>query len=1102
MSLEQEHYINLLEALTRAKARVTSLERETARIAALLGLGIDPSIGVPTPPSPYSEKAEYLQVDAVDISDYLGIEGDDRTRPSLGADAPEEIRPEKPQEISPLVHQVAAAHPDDYIDIEKSLFFPPSESVPLPTSNYGPTEGISPLSPGGGGVRGQQALDILDVGILEWDLKTKQVKADQRWNKLVGPGVELTLDPCAWLLTRLHPEDGRHFADNVQALLEGHKTRFCLASRMLPPVDRIWSRFTAGIQKDPTGNPLRMVIAVQDAPSQREMELALRVSEEKFRSLAGEEGDVVCRFDVSGRVLDIGPGIERYLGVPPQQVVGKHFSELGLGGDTPSFEENLWRVFEMGLPVHMELNLISPQVGEFAADCRFWPEFGMEGEVLSAIVQMRDMTFSRRMAENYHALFSSLVDGFMLFEPPLAGAHSPDEQNENFILVAANPALGKMLGVNVDSLVGKHLSTVFGKDAAFIADLLCETLATREPCQVSMAAQERPARYALSVYSPEPDRVACIIRDVTEMFLIEQELRLNEARFAALYRLSHMDDAPEEEVARFSLHQAVHLTGSTVGYLLLRRPDDDKARTLIYWSHEGMDDEDTPPPPPGRLLPKPGEAPIRRAEIFNHPVTDFPHPADGHAVARHMLAPVIEDDRIVCLAAVAEKEGEYESTDLRQLELFINGMWYQLRRRWSMETLQKAKEDAEAAGRAKSEFLANMSHEIRTPLNGMLGMLQLLQQTPLTPEQAEWTATAGYSGRSLLRVISDILDLSRIEANKLVLEPSRFDLAATVRSTLGMFTHEAVRKELSFELDMDPDIPPVLLGDDARVRQILFNLVGNAFKFTEQGTITVECRLLPSHMPNMPNACRIYLAVHDTGVGVPPDRINDMFRAFTQLDGSSTRRFGGSGLGLGIVRRLVQLMNGALCIDSETNAGTTVHLSLPFKHTEPEPALIDPTTPPQPPVTLNILLAEDDPVNQLTVKTLLRKDGHTVTCVDDGHQALEALLLRPFDCLLTDIQMPVMDGTELVGRIRRGHVEDIIPSAQVRELLGDPQGPLRNIPPGMPVIALTAHAMTGDKERFLTLGMDHYLSKPIIAEQLRAVLNHVGALLPANRPTE
>ncbi len=1094
--MSQERHARLLEALAQAKSSVTSLERELARSAALLGIGVDPTAGGAGAPSPYSEKAGYLQAETRDISDYLGIEGDDRTRPRLGPDAPVAIRPKTEPGVNPLVHQLAERHPDEALPLDGGpLLSPPGQQAAEPAMSEAALQPAEPAMSEAEHLR--LAVDVLEAGFLEWEPQTQRVFADRRWEALMGPGAETFPNPVAWLTERMQAEDGMHFAEGIATLLSGQRKRFAAVVRLRSPSGHFWGRLTARVQKDPDGVVRRLLLAVQDAGTQRETELALRISEEKFRSLAGGSSDVIMRFDAAGRILYAGPSIERYMPVRADKLVGKNLSDFRGRGDFPFFMENVLRVFEMGLPIETELTLLSPLAGEIVADCRFWPEFGQGGEVLSVVVQMRDMTFSRRMAENYHALFNSMVDGFLLFEP-LQSSAAPHKQPEtDFVILAANPAIGKMFNRTAESLVGHRLSDLFGNDAPQASQILQKALDTRAPVQMPLTAAERRARYELSIYSPEQRRVACIVRDVTEVFKFERELRLNEARFAALYRLTHMDEAPEEEVVRFSLHQAVHLTGSSVGYLYLRRPNDERGRGLIFWSHARLDDSDEKPPlpPPGRLLPRGGKHDIRRAEIVNRPVRDFPHPVAGRPVTRHMLAPVIEEDGVSCLAAVAEKEGSYTLADLRQLELFINGMWYLLRRRWSLQALQKAKEDAEAANRAKNEFLANVSHELRTPLNGILGMLQLLQQSPLTREQTDWVVTAGSSGRSLLRVISDILDLSRIEAGKLELAAGGFDLSATLRSTLGMFLQQAGEKHLNFDLRLDANIPLLLLGDDARVRQIIFNLVGNAFKFTEQGSILVECSLLRSSSPDL---CRVYLAVHDTGIGVPEERIDDMFQAFTQLDGSSTRRYAGTGLGLGIVRRLVQLMNGSLCIESEQGVGTSVHLSLPFGRVEAAvPVIGGPEAPPPQGRPLDILLAEDDPVNRLMIKTLLSKAGHTVTCVNDGRQALEALLLHPYDCLLTDIQMPEMDGVELVGRIRQGRTEDVAPSAETRSLMGVAAGPLRRIPQDIPIVALTAHAMTGDKERFLTMGMDHYLSKPISAEQLRSVLNHVAALLEA-----
>ncbi len=393
----------------------------------------------------------------------------------------------------------------------------------------------------------------------------------------------------------------------------------------------------------------------------------------------------------------------------------------------------------------------------------------------------------------------------------------------------------------------------------------------------------------------------------------------------------------------------------------------------------------------------------------------------------------------------------------------------------------------EAVTAAKNEFLANISHELRTPLNGILGMLQLLRQSPLTPEQREYVDIANYSGRSLLRIISDILDFSRLESGTLTLDLQLFDFAATMRSTLGMFLHQAEEKKLTLTLKLHNSLPPLLLGDATRIRQIIFNLMSNAFKFTEKGSILVECSLLP-RKPGGKHC--LYLAVHDTGIGISKEKFDEIFQPFTQADNSLTRRYAGTGLGLGLVQKLTQLMGGNLCVESELGVGSSIHCALPFMATGVLGSSGRMRKEPQ--QKLDILVAEDDLVNQLTISCLLRKKGHTITCVNNGKQAIEALLLHSFDCLITDIQMPEMDGITLMRRIRHGNISDITPSAATYALLRKTESELLPISSELPIVALTAHAIDGDRENLLSLGMDYYLPKPINVAELTAVLQQIS----------
>jgi signal transduction histidine kinase len=382
------------------------------------------------------------------------------------------------------------------------------------------------------------------------------------------------------------------------------------------------------------------------------------------------------------------------------------------------------------------------------------------------------------------------------------------------------------------------------------------------------------------------------------------------------------------------------------------------------------------------------------------------------------------------------------------------------------ETLRLARNQAEAGNRAKSEFLANMSHEIRTPLNGVIGMLQLMDMSPLNEEQRECLRAAQKSAARLSRLLSDILDLSRVEAGKLSVQDADFSVAGLRESLRELFGLAAEEKGLALEVSIDERVPPLLVGDETRLRQILFNLVGNAIKFTEKGRVRVEASALPAAGDNRQ---RVLFTVQDTGVGIAEDRLTDIFEPFVQAEGSFTRSFQGAGLGLSIVRRLVTLLRGGLTVDSAAGEGTTFYLSLPFALPGAPPAPAGPPTPLSgarsglPP---RILLAEDDEVSLLAAARLLEKSGYAVTTAKDGQEAVRLFAEQDFDLILMDVQMPIMDGLEAARSIRE--------SGAARA--------------GVPIIALTAYAMAGDREKFLAAGMDDYLAKPVQLDELTAAI--------------
>ena len=435
----------------------------------------------------------------------------------------------------------------------------------------------------------------------------------------------------------------------------------------------------------------------------------------------------------------------------------------------------------------------------------------------------------------------------------------------------------------------------------------------------------------------------------------------------------------------------------------------------------------------------------------------------GRSVTREVIVGAIIYQQVVTPYLLAEERAvtvyNYDITKLKEIE----------------ENLRRERENAEAANRSKSDFLANMSHELRTPMNGVLGMASLLKDTLLDHEQTELVGTICNSGETLLLLLNDILDFSKIEAGQITLENIPFDIVELVQSTTRLLEPMALKKNVALSVSIGPDIPAYIVGDPARLRQIVTNLVGNAIKFTSQGSVRLS--LLSDSIEDLKHALRIN--VDDTGIGILPEHLEKIFHKFTQADETTTRRFGGTGLGLTISKLLTEKMGGHVGVESTVNKGSRFWFVIPFARVNEEqthelkvanqPAqsndVLRPSTQLQ---SSRILVIDDHPINLLFAKKLLQKFGcAAVDTVDNGGDALRLLAAGRFDLVITDCQMPEMDGYEVSRAIRA--------TEQVAKQR-------------IPIIAMTANAMVGDREKCLAAGMDDYVSKPINEGRLLNVL--------------
>ncbi len=784
-----------------------------------------------------------------------------------------------------------------------------------------------------------------------------------------------------------------------------------------------------------------------------ELLASLRTSEEMFRSISENIFALIAILDLQGRYTYCNASYSSILGYDPQSLVGTECFALVHQDD----QKRALDLFRAGLDGHESrqaefvLKLVASDGGVKWLEHRASLLPDSQGNPRGILLLAQDVT-ERLQAEQEIRKFKAVID---------QAVHGSAISDLSGNLIYVNKYFAGIHGYTSDELMGRHLSVFHTEqqmeDVRIILDsaMADGQFINREVWHVHKDGTEFPMLMSGVVIKDEqggPELLAATAIDITERKKAEQALREEAVRRHILI------DQSKEGIVVLNEDGSVYETNQRYAEMLGYAPEE--VLQLHVWDWQ------------------PNFSREQLLEMINK--VDA---TGDHFETRHR-----------------RKDGMFHDVEISTNGAVIGGRKLVFcvcrditERKRSEEALRTAKEQAESANQAKSEFLANMSHEIRTPLNGIMGTMQLLETTALDDEQKQIVLMAIKSANRLTRLLSDILDLSRVEAGKMEIFEAEFDTRELCHSVEELFIVTAREKGIELTCRLDPDTPVRLVGDEARVRQILFNLTGNALKFTNKGSVTVQMVPLASQKRGQ---CRILISISDTGIGIPEGKLKDLFKPFVQVDGSYTRSFQGAGLGLAIVKRLVNLMDGSISVASTESRGTTVHVLLPFKLPVEaiDPRQDVPGQQHEAKQQLRILLAEDEPSNALATSRLLKKNGHVVTLAENGQQALDLFQRQDFDVILMDVQMPVMNGVEATRRIRGQESELGSQEPESREMSSELQPSTFDLlrPRRIPIIALTAHAMVGDREKFLAAGMDDYLAKPVRMEDLEKLIERVA----------
>ena len=779
------------------------------------------------------------------------------------------------------------------------------------------------------------------------------------------------------------------------------------------------------------GEISHVVEMLQDISEQKRIEQELKEKEQKYRRVVETAVDGFWMVDSKGWIEDVNQAYADMSGYDMDELVGMHVSRLEAQENLKDVEEHMLKVMKKGSDrFESRHRRKDGSVFDVEVSTSFDPEDN--GSFTSFVRDITDRLTSEQILRESEAHYRSVVRA-----APIGIGVVVDR-----VFSQVNDKICDMVGFSREELLGRSARLLYPSEEeyAFVGREKYRQMLEHGTGMVETRFQRKDGRVIDVLLSSAPLAEDSLVQGVT---------------FTAL-------DITGRKRSEFALAEAKRefesiFDNSLVGIMLLR------AGRTVHRGNRRLADilgYDSPDEMAGMSM--------RQLHLSQERFEDYD---------RRFYATLAREDQIQIEYRLKRKDGSPvwcslsgKALDPPDLDQGVIWILDELESRKALENdLMQAIELSEAANRAKSEFLANMSHEIRTPLNGVLGMLQVMQTTDLDQEQLEYVDMAITSSQRLTRLLSDILDLTKIEADKLEISEDVFSLPQVMQSIKDIFSHAARENENELGIACDEALSDSLIGDSTRLTQILFNLVGNALKYTKKGRVDVSVLHLP---PAGKGLARILFSVADTGPGIADDKIDKVFEAFTQANSTSSpyiRQFEGAGLGLPLVKRLVGLMGGNISIASQVNKGTTVYVSLPFRI--PEGLQSGSSDHPIELTSKNrsefkVLAVDDDEATRLHVQRILERQGYRVHVAKDGEHALAQLAQSRFDCVLMDVQMPVLDGVEATRLIRAS-------KATFRRV---------------PIIALTAYAMSGDREKFIAAGMDDYIAKPVSQDELLKTL--------------